>query len=202
MLHFLTLGCTVSVLQIHRSLLNSKGSSGAETTPASARGCPAPSAPHPCGAQPDTRGSGLVSPASSTALLPARIGAGRRQSVLAAWTQATTSEKLNLDPRGWREPFCHHPEVEFWQKGALLLASCSCDRVLPALGGHLDSRAVEAEPELPTSSAAAANPECKTYFAKKCNTVLPALGRSRELLSGHRVQQQPFKPDKLLSCYS
>lgn len=45
--------------------------------------------------------------ASSPALLPAPIIAGRRQSVLAAWTQATCSEKRNLDRSGWREPSCH-----------------------------------------------------------------------------------------------
>lgn len=107
----------VSVQQIHRSPLNSKGSPGA--TRASGRGCWAPSAPHPCralgGTAEDTR-SGLVSLDSSAALLPARIGAGRTQSMPAGLTQASRPEKLHLDPRGQREPFRHCPEAELGKK--------------------------------------------------------------------------------------
>lgn len=83
MLHFLTLGCTVSVLQIHRSLLSSKLSSGAETTPALGRGCPAPSAPRRCGVQGDTAkrtrgvGWGPWPAAQHCCLLPSLLAGGR-----------------------------------------------------------------------------------------------------------------------------
>lgn len=80
--------------------------------PALPQGCPVPWAPCPCstGHLQDTSRSRLVALASSAVLLPCSHPCWQEAGT------ATSPEKLHLDPRGWREPFCLAPRSNYFSK--------------------------------------------------------------------------------------